>query len=88
MHCKNCPEGKCTGHYLEASKAIKLYQSSDPEYKPEHKPPNEVIREFYQKFGNNAPEVEIEKLAGMVMLSVKEVWYIEITIKLFTSFST
>jgi hypothetical protein len=80
MHCHRCPTGKCAGHYLEASKAIKLYRSSDPEYKPKHKPPNEMIREFYQMFGNNAQEIEIEKLAGMVMLPAKEVWYIEVII--------
>jgi hypothetical protein len=58
---------------LDVSKAVMLYKFGDPSYKPQQIPPNEVIREYYHKFENNADETEIERLAEIVVLSVAEV---------------
>jgi hypothetical protein len=58
---------------LDVSKPVMLYKFGDPSYKPQQTPLNEVIREYYHKFGNNADETEIERPAEIVMLSVAEV---------------
>lgn len=74
-NCTSCPLGKCAGHFLAASKALKLYQSGDPGYKPQSVPPNEVIRIFYNKFGNMAEESKVGKLADETILSTSEVYF-------------
>jgi len=69
--CPKCPHGKCTGHFLEPSEVIQLYQSDAKAYKPMSSPPTQILKSSYNEFGSQPSN--LEHLSKEVLLPEHEV---------------